>query len=318
MSMLFGFRHIFFATVAAAGMVMLLSSGHVLAQSEEKIEILVNDTPISGYDIAQRLRLMTVTTRQKPTKELRKKAVEELISETIQLQEARKNGVSVPAEDVDNALNRLGKQNNMTGQKLVAALQQLGVNPHTMRQRIEAQIAWQRFIRGKFRSQVSVGNSQIDKALSDQKPEEGSETEKTELQLRRIRLELPENPNQRKIASRLVEAEQLRSRVSKCDQIAEAIRRYSDASVKDIGRKKAENYTQPSRAFLLAAKTGYLTPANITSSGVELYAVCGRRSVRTNDTQRRKVEAQLVGQEYEILALRHLRDLRQEAYVEHR
>jgi len=318
--MLSGFRHIFFASLAAATMIMMVSAGHALAQSEEKIEILVNDTPISGYDIAQRLRLMTVTTRQKPTAALRKKAVEELISESIQLQEARKNGVTVPAEDIDRALDRLGKQNNMTGQKLIAALQQLGVNSYTMRQRVEAQLAWQRFIRGKFRSQVSVGNSQIDKALSDQKPEEGqnSEPEKTELQLRRIRLELPGSPSQKKIAARLVEAEQLRSRITKCEQIEDAVRRFSDASVKDIGRKKAENYTQPSRAFLLAAKTGYLTPANITASGVELYAVCGRRSVRTNDIQRQKVQAQLLGQEYGILALRHLRDLRQEAYVEHR
>ncbi len=318
MNMRFRLRHVLFALAAGLSLIVAAPAHFVLAQSEEKIEILVNDTPISGYDIAQRLRLISVTTRQKPTPELRKKAVEELISETIQLQEARKNGITVPTQDVDRALNSIAKQNNMTGQKLVAALQQLGVESQTMKQRIEAQIAWGQVVRGKFRSQVSVGASQIDKALSSQTPDEGGETEKIELQLRRIRLELPNSPSQKKIATRLVEAEQLRNRVTKCDQIDDAIRGYSDASVKDIGRKKADNYTQPSRAFLMTAKTGHLTPANITSSGVELYAVCSRRSIRTNDTQRQKVRAQLVGQEYEILALRHLRDLRQEAYVEYR
>ena len=110
----------------------------------------------------------------------------------------------------------------------------------------------------------------------------------------------------------------MRQQVKSCDQIEAAIRRYSDASVKQLGRKTADKVVQPSRALLTAAKVGQLTPAYITASGVELYAVCGRRSVKSDDNQRKKVERQLAGQEFQILAQRYLRDLRQEAFVEYR
>ena len=46
--------------------------------------------------------------------------------------------------------------------------------------------------------------------------------------------------------------------------------------------------------------------------------VCARRSVNRNDKQRQEVRSKLVSQEYTILARRHLRDLRQDAYVEYR
>lgn len=309
-----------------AGSLALAPHGHAqnsgaTLQTEEKIEILVNDTPISGYDISQRVRLMSVTTRQQPTPAMRKKAVEDLISESIQIQEARKFGIIVGPDEVEQALASIAKRNNVTKEKLVQALTGLGVDIRTMKRRYEAQMAWQRVVRGKFRSQISVGATQVDKALSNKKPEEGEEenlVEKTEFQLRRVRLELPESPEQKEIAERLIEADQIRQRVTSCDQIESAIKRYSDTTVKDLGRKKAENYTHPSRALLMAAKPGQLTPAYITSTGVELFAVCSKRTVRANDTQRRKVQAELIGQEYEILATRYLRDLRQEAYIEYR
>lgn len=290
-------------------------------EEEQRIVALVNDNPISAYDITQRLRLISVTTRQKPSKELRKRATEELVSEAIQLQEARKSGVIVGKDEVDRALESIGKRNKLTGPKLISALAGLGVDAQTIRQRVEAQIAWQRVVRGKFRSQISVGDAQVDQALSEKKPDENAPAgeEKTEFQLQRVRLELPENPDQRTIAKRLIEAEKLRGRVKKCSQINDAIRRLSKSSVKTLGRKTADQVVQPTRALLTAAETGHLTPAYVTSSGVELYAVCGRKTVRAeSNAERQKVQAQLIGQEFEILALRHLRDLRQEAFVEYR
>lgn len=287
------------------------------AQEEQRIMVLVNETPISAFDIAQRTRFIAVTTRQKPSAALQKKATEELISEAIQLREARKNGVIITKEQIDQAVNNIAQRNNMTGAKLVAALAQLGVNERTFRQKFEAQLAWGRVVRGKFRNQVSIGGAQIDQALSDSGPGEGGK-QTSVFQLQRVRLIFSDSASQKKIAQRLVEAEQLRQRVKSCDGLEEATRRISGASIKAVGRKTANQIPQPSRAVLEVAKPGQLTPAYITATGVELYAVCSRRTVQANDGKREEVERQLRGQEFQILALRHLRDLRQEAFVEYR
>jgi peptidyl-prolyl cis-trans isomerase SurA len=116
----------------------------------------------------------------------------------------------------------------------------------------------------------------------------------------------------------LVEAERLRQRINSCSSIAKVIKPVRKASAKSVGRKKANQVAQPTRAILLATKEGQMTPPTITSSGVELYVVCARRSVKRDDKQRQKVRSKLVSQEYDILARRHLRDLRQDAFVEHR
>lgn len=304
----------------AATIALLILAAPLLSlqAAEQKIAILVNETPISAYDISQRTKLMAVTTRQKPSEALKKKAIDELISEAIQLQEAKKNGIIVPKEDVDKTLAGLAKRNNMTTERLTQGLAQLGVNIRTLRNKFEAQLAWREVVRAKFRSQVSVGNAQVDRALSEQADEDGAGEKTTVLQLQRVRLEVPEGASQRTIAERLIEAGQLRERITSCEQIKNALKSYSRASVKSIGRKTANEMPQPSRALLTVAKNGQLTPAYVTPTGIELYAVCGRHAIPGDDSKREEVERKLRGEQFEILAVRHLRDLRQEAYIDYR
>lgn len=302
------------------GIGLLFSAGALpaAAQTEQLIVALVNDEPITNYDVRQRMRLISITQRKQETEALRKKVIEDLIAERIQLQEATKNGVAVADDEVEELFGRVAKSNNMTGEQLTASLAQLGVNSKTMKEQIRARLAWRSVVQKKFRSQVSVNASQIDKAISEEDTTDDDQKKATEFQLQRVRLELPSKPDQRDIANRLVEAERLRSRVTSCSRIAEVIKPVRKASVKAVGRRAAHQVAQPTRAILMATKEGSMTPATITSSGIELYVVCARRSVNRSDEQRQKVRTKLVSQEYSILARRHLRDLRQEAFVEYR
>ncbi len=263
------------------------------------------------------MRLLTVTTRQKPTEALRKKVIEDLVSERIQLQEANKKGVVVSDDQINEVMDRVAGSNNMKREQLLGSLGQLGVNGSTMKEQIRSRIAWRGVVQRQFRGQVSVNASQVDKAISDEAPAE-DQKKATEFQLQRVRLALPEGPDQRTIVNRLLEAEQLRKRVSSCNNLEQTAGRLRKASVKSVGRKTAKQLIQPTRAILLATKDGQMTPPTITSSGIELYVVCARRSVASNDKQRQEVRSKLVSEEYNILARRHLRDLRQDAFVEYR
>ena len=149
----------------------------------------------------------------------------------------------------------------------------LGVNSATMKDQIRARISWRQVVQRKFRGQVSVNASQVDKVISDETPAEGQQ-KSIEFQLQRVRLELPNTPNQRTIANRLVEAERLRTRIKSCKNLTEVTKLVRKASVKSIGRKSASQLAQPTRAILLAAKEGQMTPPAITSSGIESYVVC--------------------------------------------
>lgn len=290
-----------------------------IAQNTQSIVALVNDEPISDYDVTQRMRFQAVTSGKKPTEAMRKKATEQLIAERIQMQEAQKNGIAVDKANIDQVVGRVAESNNMTAAQLEQALAKSGVNIKTMRDQIKARIAWQQVIKQKFRYQVNVGDAQIDEAISDSdSSSSGGGNEKTQFQLQRVRLSLPGQPDQKTVAARVVEGEQLRKRVSSCSNLSDVVKNLRDASVRSMGRKTADEVAQPTRALLLAAETGRMTPPIVTSSGVELYAVCNRRSVNVNEEQRNKVRSELLQEEYSILAERHLKDLRQDAYVEYR
>lgn len=292
---------------------LVTSGGQVSA--DQMIVALVNDEPISAYDVSQRTRFIAMTSGQKPTAALRKKVIKELIEERLKLQEAKKLGVAVTDERITQTLEGIAKRNKMPLNKLVGGLKQAGVNVRTFKERIKVALLWRQVVQRKFRHQISVSATQVDAALTTA---EGEGQATTEFQLQRVRLELGEEPDQETIATRLVEAESLRSRFRSCEKLEDVIKGVRRASIKSVGKKRTEQLPQPSRALLMKAKAGQMTPPNLTPTGVELFAVCSRKQIKTDTKKRQAVEQKMQAEEYNRLATRYFQDLRRDAFIEHR
>ena len=70
--------------------VAVLVYGAAIAWAQEaSIKVLVNDAPISDYDIDQRARFLAITTQQQPSPELKKQATEMLVDELLQMVASR-------------------------------------------------------------------------------------------------------------------------------------------------------------------------------------------------------------------------------------
>jgi len=284
------------------------------AQGELSIVALVNDEPISAYDVMQRLRFVSVTTRKKPTEAMRKKIIDDLINENLQLQEAKKQNITVSDDQVMGAIGNIAKGNGMTGDQMIQALGQLGINGATFKNRIKATMSWQQVVRRKFSRQIRISESQVEKVIQGQG---GGGVDKTEFELQRVRLKVPSGASQAAITARLAEAEDLRSKFESCKTISGLVGRVQNATVQSLGTKSADQIQQPSRAFLLNASLGQMTPATLTASGVELLAVCNKRAVKGNDKPKRKsVENKLRQKEFVRMSNSFIRDLRQDAYIE--
>ena len=288
---------------------------------EVSIKVLVNDDPISDYDVDQRERFLAITTQSQPSAALKKQATDMLIDERLQMQEGRRQGVSSDDDEVNKILGDMAKKNNLDVDGLATALGKTGVNIKTLRDRIRAQLVWQETVRRKFRRDVQIGDADITAAMAqsgaNSATEEGAAAAATEntLQLRQIKYELPAGADQGTIAARLAAAEGLRSRFDNCADLAKGV---EGASVKTLSDQKPSSLAQPARLLVTSAKIGQMTPPTITSAAVELYAVCGKRSVRGDDTARAETQRKLMNEEMSIRAERLLRDLRQEAFVEYR
>lgn len=284
-----------------------------LAQ-EVSIKILVNDDPISDYDIDQRERFLAITTQQQPSPALKKEATDMLIDERLQTQAARKAGATADEADVTKILEGMAEKNNLTVDGLATALAKAGVNIKTLKDRVRAQIVWQDAVGRKFRRDVQIADSDIDKAVSEDGAAQGGETENA-LQLRQVKFEIPAGADQGTIAARLAAAELLRARFESCAELAKGV---SGASVKTLADQKPTSLAQPARLLVTNAKVGQMTPPMISQAAVELYAVCGKRSFKGDDAARQTAQRKLLSQELALRAERLLRDIRAEAFIEYR
>lgn len=295
--------------------VVLLGGVRPGAAQEVSITVLVNDDPISDYDIEQRERFLAITTHEEPSAALKKKGTDMLIDERLQMQEGRKLGVSADEDDVSKILEDMAKKNNLTVDGLSTALGRAGVDIRTLKDRIKAQLVWQEVVRRKFRHDVLIGDAEVDKALAGTGGEGGGVPAETALQLRQVKYEFPAGADQNTIASRLAAAEGLRARFETCADLAKGV---EGASVKTLADQQPGSLAQPARLLVMNAKIGQMTPPTISASAVELYAVCGKRSFRGDDKTREETTRKLMNEEMGIRAERLLRDLRQDAFVEYR
>ena len=305
------------AAALLALFVLLLGGAHLGLTQEVSIKVLVNDDPISDYDIEQRERFLAITTQRQPSPELKKEATDLLIDERLQMQQGRKLTVTVSEEDVNAVLEGMASKNNLDVAGLSTALGKAGVNIKTLKDRVRAQLTWQDVVRRKFRHQVQVGDVDVDQALSEAgaSAEDGGGTAETVQQIRQIKFSLPSGADQKAIAARLATAEAVRARFSSCGSIAELTKNVEGASIKSLA--EAASLAQPARLLVAHAKSGQMTPPTLSASGVELYAVCGNRVVRDSKV-REETQRKLLNEEMMLRAERLLRDVRQEAFIEYR
>jgi peptidyl-prolyl cis-trans isomerase SurA len=282
---------------------------------EVSIVVLVNDDPISDYDVEQRERFLAITTQEQPSPELKKKATDQLIDERLQVQQGRKLSVSVDEDDVTQIVEDMAKKNNLDVDGLATALGKAGVNIKTLKDRIRSQLVWQNVVRQKFRREIQIGDADVDKALSDAGEQASSGPAETALQLRQVRYELPAGADQKPIAERLAAAESVRGKFGSCADLAKGV---EGASVKTLADQQPASLVQPARLLVMNAKMGQMTPPTLTASAVEMYAVCGKRSVKGDDKTREETQRKLMNEEMGIRAERLLRDLRQDAFIEYR
>ena len=205
------------ALMAALLLALFLVGGANRGTAQEvSIKVLVNDDPISDYDIDQRMRFLAITEQSQPSPELKQKAIDMLIEERLQMQEGRRQGVSPDDDELNKILGDMAKKNNLDVDGLTTALAKTGVNIKTLKDRIRSQLVWQDTVRTKFRHDVQIGDADITAAMTEESGTEAGTAPATPaestLQLRQVKFEIPAGADQGTIAARLAAAENLRAR----------------------------------------------------------------------------------------------------------
>ncbi len=149
---------------------LTLGTASAYAQTTEGVAALVNDEPITTVDVRNRMRLIIASTGMSQIDEatlvrIQDQAMRGLIDEHLQLQAAADYEIEVSDEEITNSLLDLADRNNTTVDVIVQDLRNSGVDVSTLRHQLEAEIAWQIIVNGRYGSRIRISEQQIELAL---------------------------------------------------------------------------------------------------------------------------------------------------------
>ena len=243
---------------------------------------------------------------------LKKTALDELIEEKLKLQEAKRLNAQVPDEEIDRIIDGIAERNKLSKAQLSASL---GGDLGPMKQRIRSTLSFNEVIRRKFGPQISISGKDVDKFVASAP---GAGEEQVELQVQRITLTMPAKMDQAVVAQRVKEAEGIRAKFKGCASGAAIAQGIAGVKFENVGKRRPAQFQEPTRTLLLNAKDGEMLPPSVGENDVELWAVCGREVVKAEEQKRTAAEGELKQKEFDLIAKRHIKDLRTDAHIEYR
>lgn len=132
----------------------------------EGVAVVVNDEPISFFDIRQRTRMLMMTLGAEPTPEVQQQllgtAQEQLIEERLQLQAASEFELEISDREIAGAVSNIAQQAGVDRETLYQQFYSNGISPLTLEEQMRADIAWRRIMQGRYGSRIRISGNQID------------------------------------------------------------------------------------------------------------------------------------------------------------
>jgi peptidyl-prolyl cis-trans isomerase SurA len=140
------------------------------ATGQEAIAVIVNQDAITRSDIEGRMLLIALSTGMKPSPELaqrlRPQITDMLIEEAIKNQEAKRLNIKVAPEEIEAGFAQIAAQNNIPPEEFKKMVASSGIPLSTMRDQIEAQLAWGKVVQRQVRPKIDVSDADIDAELA--------------------------------------------------------------------------------------------------------------------------------------------------------
>jgi peptidyl-prolyl cis-trans isomerase SurA len=195
------------------------------------IVAVVNSTPITNVELQLRLqRVQQQLSRQgnvPPRSQLVREVLERLILERAQLQLARELGVTPDDAAVDQAVNNVALQNQVSLEELKRRLSADGVDYARFRSDVRDELTLVRLREREVDSRVKVSEQDIDQFFRDRQAQAGAEPER--IQLAQILVAVPESATADQVRALQAKAQRAFERVRVGEVFASVAAEVSDS-----------------------------------------------------------------------------------------
>ena len=229
----------------------VFAQGPAKARAADFIVAVVNSEPITNNEVQSlKLRLSKQLPPGSPapdTKVLTQQALDQLINEKAQLQQARDNGIRIDDAEVDQTELTIARQNQVSKEELYKRVAAEGLSVSAFREQLRSQLMISRLREREVDNRARVSDTDVEQFIQSQQAGKTAATSSFDLNLAMILVAVPENASDKELADLQAKALQISKRAKAGENFASLAATFSQAADKganggEMGLRSADRY----------------------------------------------------------------------------
>jgi len=293
-------------------------------RSADFIVAVVNSQPVTNQEV-QTLSLSLQREAQAQGKtvdapEAKRLALEQLINDKAQIQQARDAGIVIDDEALDQAEAGVASNNQLTREALRQRLQQDGVALSTFREQLRNQLLLTRVREREVDDRIRISDIEVERFLQEQIKSQTARVPE-ELNLAMILIAVPENSTEAQIKPLEAQARDVARRARNGENFAELVKTFSQAPDRGVnggvlGVRPVDRYPDLFVQAVAALPVGGVSEVLRSGAGFHVLKVLERQqapaTLMVTQTRARHILLRLSPQLTQAQALAQLSALRQD------
>ena len=292
------------------------------ANGQETVGIaaVVNNEAISIPDLLARINIAIVASRLQASDDLRRQlapqVLRSLIDERLRVQEAERLGLTVSEAEMATARRSVEQRNGIAAGSLSEFLRGQGLDVDSVTDQLRAEILWSKLVRARLGTAVSVGEGEIDEALTRLEANRG----RPEYRVTEIFLAVESSEQEDEVRAAATSLHEQLTAGANFGQIASQFSQSATAAVGgDIGWVLEGELPSEIEAVLSQLEPGTIGPPVRAFDGYYIVALIDRRRVLSDAAaagpDREAIRQEIGQRRLEMLARRYMRDLHRSAFI---
>lgn len=238
-------------TASFLGANLVHAQSNVKARSVDYIVAVVNSEPITNNEV-QNLKLRLEKQLQPgsatPNAQiLTQQALDQLINEKAQMQQARDNGIRIDDAEVDQTELNISRQNQVSKEELYKRVALEGLSVSAFREQLRSQLMISRLREREVDNRARISDTEVEQYIQGQQAGSPSVSNQIDLNLGMILIAVPENSSDQELAELKIKAQQIAQRAKSGESFAALAQAFSQAL--DKGANGGEMGMRPSDRY---------------------------------------------------------------------
>ena len=280
--------------------------------AEAQVVALVNGAPITELDIAQRAKIIQVTTRKAAS---RQDALKALVDDHLKIFITKRYSIEPSTKEVESAFANMAQRSNLSPAQMEQSMTRQGLSPTALKFKIKADLGWNNLIRGKFSSSFQVNDADIRAAMQSRDEPEKEASASNTYTLYPITLVAPNGAEE---GARRQEAENLRGRFTSCEEGLKLARVLRGIVVRDPVKRSSADLAPQLREVLDKMEVGRLTAPEVTPQGIQMFALCERKEGNSDSPAKRAIRQDLLSKRFDTESKKYLDEVRRQSMIEYK